>query len=114
MSQKDPISIFFKAKKDDPNWAEIQALQIQQDGTVEQLIFSKINFVASLMLSAMATIAVAVIIYAGFLYIFSVGNDELRGKASRALTYVIVAIVVASLAYGVTNLVIQLASKVVA
>ncbi|MDO4872089.1 MAG: hypothetical protein Q4A27_01495 [bacterium] len=51
--------------------------------------------------------SVIVIIYAGILYVISAGNSNTVQKAKSAITYAVVGLIVAILAYAIVNFVID-------
>jgi hypothetical protein len=62
-----------------------------------------INFV----LAIVGIIAVAVLIYGGFRYITSIGNEEAVAEAKKTLIYAIVGLVVIGLSAVLVNFVIR-------
>lgn len=57
-------------------------------------------------LSFLGLICVIMIIYAGFLLIFSLGSDETISKAKTIITYVAIGIIVILLSYVIVNFLI--------
>lgn len=68
-------------------------------------IIDVVNFV----LSFLGLIAVIMVIYAGFLMIFSAGNDESISKAKSIIIWVAIGIIVILLSYVIVNFVIDIA-----
>ncbi len=54
-------------------------------------------------LSFLALIAMIFVIYAGFLYVTSMGNDEQAKKAKNIIVWVVVGIIVIMIAYALVN-----------
>jgi len=52
-------------------------------------------------------IAVAMIIYGGFLYVTSAGNEDSTGKAKKILIYAVVGIIIILLSFAIVNTVIS-------
>jgi len=70
----------------------------------QQLIINITNFASSFI----AVIAIAMLMYGGFLYVTSAGKDETTGKAKKVLTGAIIGLIVAMGAYGIVNTIIKL------
>lgn len=68
---------------------------------------SLINTIVNLMIFFIGVVAVIVIIVSGFTYVTSNGNKEQVTKAKNTLTYAIVGLVVAILAYAIVNWVLD-------
>ena len=67
-----------------------------------ELIVSITNF----LVSAIATIAVAAFVYAGFLYILNFGNEEMTGKAKKIMFGAIIGMVLAAAAFAIVSTII--------
>jgi len=70
------------------------------DGLVKTLV--------NVLLYILGAISVIIIIIGGFLYVLSGGNSASVTKAKNAITYAIIGLIVAFLAYAIVNWVIQL------
>ena len=64
-------------------------------------------------LSFVGLIAVALMIYAGFLYLTSGGNDENSGKAKKLIFQVIMGIIIILLSWVIVNTIISQLSPVI-
>lgn len=72
-------------------------------GDLRDVLLDLINFV----LAIVGIIAVAVLIYGGFRYITSIGNEEAVAEAKKTLIYAIVGLVVIGLSAVLVNFVIR-------
>lgn len=70
---------------------------------LRQAILNWVNFA----LGFLSLIAMIALIYAGFLYVTSMGEDEQAGKAKKIIIYVVIGIVVILLAYALVNTLIE-------
>lgn len=65
------------------------------DPLAGQTLLSLITTIVEYALDLVGIVAVAVLVYGGFLYITSAGNDEGSKKATNTITYAVIGIVVA-------------------
>ena len=72
-------------------------------GSLRQAIVTVINF----MLFFLGIIAVAFVIFAGFLFLTSRGDDGQVEKAKKTLIYAVIGIVIVMLSFAIVNTVIQ-------
>lgn len=72
-------------------------------GSLRQAIVTVINFA----LFFLGIVAVAFIIFAGFLYLTSRGDDGQVEKAKKTLLYAVLGIVIVILSFAIVNTVIQ-------
>ena len=63
--------------------------------------------VAEILAGAASTFALAFIIYGGFQFITSAGNDEQMGKAKNTLTYAIVGLILIIISYALVTYFLQ-------
>ncbi|MFC1747799.1 pilin [Pseudomonadota bacterium] len=70
----------------------------------KRLIVSFTNFVSGFV----ATVAVAFLMYGGFLYVTAVGREEQAGKAKKVLIGAIIGMLVAMAAFAIVNTLIRL------
>jgi len=69
---------------------------------------SFVKTLVNVLLYILGAVSVLVIIIGGFLYVLSGGNSANVTKAKNAITYAIVGLIVAFLAYAIVNWVIEL------
>lgn len=77
-------------------------------GDLRQLVLNIVNFA----LGFLGLIAVVFLIYAGFLYVTSAGNDENTGKAKKIILYSIIGILIILASFAIVNTVLDAASGV--
>lgn len=77
---------------------------IAKFGTAREFILTVLNFA----LSFLGIIAIAVVIYGGFLYVTSAGSEEQTGKAKKAITYAAIGILLIIGSYALVNTLITL------
>ncbi|MDD3066296.1 MAG: hypothetical protein PHO48_00480 [Candidatus Gracilibacteria bacterium] len=70
---------------------------------LREAILNWVNFA----LGFLALIAMIALIYAGFLYVTSMGEDEQSGKAKKIIIYVTIGIIIILLAYAFVNTLIE-------
>lgn len=70
----------------------------------QQLVYSFTNFVSSFI----ATGALLMLVYGGYMYVVSAGNDEQTGKAKKIIVSALIGIVIGLLAYAFTRTLITL------
>lgn len=63
----------------------------------QNLVYTLTNFIASFI----ATGAALMLVYGGYLYVISAGNDEQVGKAKKIMISAVIGIVIALAAYGI-------------
>jgi hypothetical protein len=73
------------------------------EGDIKELAKTILNFV----LTFLGFIAVAFIIYGGFLYVGSGGNDENTGKAKKIIINAIIGIIIIFASYAIVNTVLR-------
>lgn len=79
------------------------ANQTGGEGDIKELAKKILNFV----LTFLAFIAVAFIIYGGFLYVGSGGNDENTGKAKKIIINAIIGIIIIFSSFAIVNTVLK-------
>lgn len=70
---------------------------------LREAILNWVNFA----LGFLALIAMIALIYAGFLYVTSMGEDDQAGKAKKIIIYVVIGIIIILLAYAFVNTLIE-------
>jgi hypothetical protein len=80
------------------------AVCANKDDNADGLVKTLVN----VLLYILGAISVLVIIVGGFLYVLSGGNSASVAKAKNAITYAIVGLIVAFLAYAIVNWVFNL------
>lgn len=68
-------------------------------GSLRDLVLKIVNF----FLGFLGLLAVIMVIYGGFLYISSAGNDEKVGQAKKILLYAVLGIVVIVVSFALVN-----------
>lgn len=68
-------------------------------GSIRQLVLTIINFA----LGFLGLLAVLMVIYAGFLYVSSAGNQEKIDEAKKILMYAVVGIVIIMISFALVN-----------
>lgn len=81
--------------------------QIGENTSLRQYILNVLNFA----LTFLGLIAVAFIVYAGFLYVTSAGDDGNMEKAKKIILYAVIGILVILAAFALVNTVIQNAGR---
>lgn len=81
-----------------------QGTRISNLMMAQMLIVNLTNFASSFI----ATIAIAYLMYGGYLYVTGFGKEENPAKAKKVFTTAIIGILIAMAAYGIINTVIQL------
>lgn len=76
-------------------------------GTGENTIAQKIGNAINLGLALLGTVAVILLIYAGYLWMMSGGNDDQITKAKTIVKQVVVGLIVLSLAYAIVSFTIS-------
>ena len=66
-------------------------------------LLDTITFVINIVLYLVGAIALLMLVYGGFMYIISGGNEDTIEKAKKILTYAIVGVVVVIISYVVVN-----------
>lgn len=79
------------------------ASQTGGEGDIKELAKKILNFV----LTFLGFIAVAFIIYGGFLYVGSGGNDENTGKAKKIIINAIIGIIIIFASFAIVNTVLK-------
>lgn len=69
------------------------------EGSLRALVLTLINF----FLTFLGLLAVAIIIYGGFLYVSSAGNTEKTDQAKKIITYAAIGIVVILISFALVN-----------
>lgn len=80
-----------------------QGSQLSDVNKANELIVTITNFASSFI----ATIAVAILMYAGVLYVTAAGDESKTEKAKKMFGQAVIGILIALAAYGVVNTVIQ-------
>ena len=95
-----PIVSFAAFDLIDP-WGAANSLDIGQAG--EQSLAALIIVIVNFILGLLALIAVALIIYAGFSYMFSAGNEEKIKKARGTLGTTVIGLIIIMMSWAVAN-----------
>lgn len=66
-------------------------------------LLDTITFIVNIILYIVGAIALLMLVYGGFMYIISGGNEDTIEKAKKILTYAIVGVVVVIISYVVVN-----------
>ncbi len=80
-------------------------------GTGENTIAQKIGNAINLGLGLLGTVAVILLIYAGYLWMMSGGNDDQITKAKTIVKQVVVGLIVLSLAYAIVTFAVSFVSQ---
>lgn len=92
------------------NFAMAQAIDAQDqpgvvsqlsggDGSLRSIVLKIVNFA----LTFLGLLAVVMVIYGGFLYVSSAGNEENVGKAKKILLYAAIGIVIIIASFALVN-----------
>lgn len=81
--------------------------EIGQNTSAREFILNILNF----LLSFLGIVAVAMIIYAGFLYVSAAGDDGQSEKAKNIIMYAVIGIFVILVSYALVNTIIRQAGK---
>ena len=81
--------------------------QVGENTSLRQYILNVLNFA----LTFLGLVAVAFIVYAGYLYVISGGDDGNMEKAKKIILYALIGILVILAAYAIVNTVIQNAGR---
>lgn len=82
---------------------EAIANQTGGQGDIREFVKDILNFI----LGFLGFIAVVYIIYGGFLYVTSGGNEENTGKAKKIILYAVVGIIIILASFAIVNTVIK-------
>lgn len=82
----------------------VQGTQLPNIAIASMLIVSITNFVSGFV----ASIAIAMMMYGGYLYVIDMGKEEQAGKAKKVFTGAIIGLLLAMAAFGIVNTVIKL------
>lgn len=86
--------------------AIIRALSGGQTG-IRGIVLTIVNF----FLTFLGLLAVVMVIYGGFLYVGSAGNDESVGKAKKILLYAAMGIIIIIVSFALVNTILGAASQ---
>jgi len=81
-----------------------QGTQLPDVVRAQQLIVNITNFISGFI----ATVAVAMFMYGGFLYVTAVGKEEQTGKAKKVLFGAAIGLIIAMAAFAIVNTFIKL------
>lgn len=76
-----------------------------EEGSLRNIVITILNFV----LSFLGILAVAMIIYGGFLYVSSAGNQEKTDQGKKIVTYAVIGIVIILISFALVNTVLTAA-----
>ncbi len=80
-----------------------------QRRTIREVVVSILNY----LLGFVGLIAVAMLIYGGFRYLTSAGNEEVTKKAKSVILYAIIGIVIIALSFVIVNTIITQGRSVI-